>query len=358
MRLFARTFLVVAALMSASEALAQVHIGLAAPLSGPNAILGEQMRTGATVAAERLTSPSVRLSIADDGCSAEGGARAARELISAGVHVVVGFLCGEAIDAALPILKEAGIPAITVGVRADGLTDRRKRNGWLVYRLGPRTDSEREAAGRLLSRLWQRELFAIVDDGTIYGRELAESVRTAAEQAGLSPVFVDTFRPQLDNQVALVGRLQRAGATKVFVGGDRDDVAVIGRDAAGMEADLTIASGESLRSTGDVDLPQGTLMVALPEWPRIASREVTEAFAERRLLAEGYVLPTYAAVEIAHAALAEEQPAGAILTESLSSRAFQTAIGPIRFNEKGDLEQNPYRLFRYETEAFVDVPVP
>lgn len=358
MRLFARTFLVLAALMPASEALAQVHVGLAAPLSGPNAILGEQMRTGATVASERLASPSVRLSIADDGCSAEGGARAARELVAARVQVVVGFLCGKAIDGALPILKEAGIPAITVGVRADGLTDRRKRNGWLVYRLGPRTDSEREAAGRLLSRLWQRELFAVVDDGTIYGRELAESVRTAAEQAGLSPVFVDTFRPQLDNQVGLVGRLQRAGATKVFVGGDRDDVAVIGRDAASMEADLTIASGESLRSTGEVDLPQGTLMIALPEWPQVASRDVTEAFAERRLLAEGYVLPAYAAVEIAHAALAGAHPPGAILTEDLSSRDFQTAIGPIRFNEKGDLEQNPYRLFRLEAEAFVEVPVP
>ena len=75
------------------------------------------------------------------------------------------------------------------------------------------------------------ELFAIIDDGTIYGRELAESFALAAEQAGLKPVFVDTFRPQLDNQIGLVGRLSKAGATHVFAGGDRDDIAIMGRDA-------------------------------------------------------------------------------------------------------------------------------
>ncbi|MDQ2705359.1 MAG: ABC transporter substrate-binding protein, partial [Pseudomonadota bacterium] len=228
MRLPIRTLCAFAALVLAGPAGAQVSIGLAAPLTGPSAILGEQMRTGAGMAAERLADPAVRLTVVDDGCTADGGARAARELVAAEVRIVVGFLCSEAIEAALPILKEANIPTITIGVRADSLTDRRNRTGWPVYRLGPRADAEREAAGRLLARLWENELFAIVDDGTIYGRELSESVRLATEKAGLSPVFVDTFRPQLDNQIGLVGRLQRAGATHVFAGGDRDDIAVIG----------------------------------------------------------------------------------------------------------------------------------
>src|SRR5690606_23653553 len=174
-----------AALVLAGQAAAQASIGLAAPLTGPSAILGEQMRTGAGMAAERLADPAVRLTVVDDGCTADGGTRAARELVAAKVRIVVGFLCSEAIEAALPILKEANIPTITIGVRADSLTDRRNRTGWPVYRLGPRADAEREAAGRLLARLWENELFAIVDDGTIYGRELSESVRLATEKAGL-----------------------------------------------------------------------------------------------------------------------------------------------------------------------------
>ena len=98
-------------------------------------------------------------------------------------------------------------------------------------------------------------MFAIVDDGTIYGRELAETFRAAAEQAALKPVFVDTFRPQLDNQIGLVGRLQKAGATHVFVGGDRDDIAIMGRDAAQLDAGIVFAGGETLRAPpGDVPL--------------------------------------------------------------------------------------------------------
>lgn len=357
-----RTLCALAALAIGGPAAAQASaapasIGLAAPMSGPSAVLGRQIYTGATVAAGRLGDPAVKLTVADDGCTAAGGARAAREFVAARVQIVVGFLCGEAIEAALPILKDANIPTISVGVRTDALTDRRKRTGWQVYRLGPRADGEREAAGRLLARLWRGDLFAIVDDGTIYGRELAESVRAAAEQAGLSPVFVDTFRPQLDSQLALVGRLQRAGATHVFVGGDRDDAAVMGRDAEQLKASLTIAAGETLRFPGEVPLAPGTLMVALPEWQDVARPEVVAAFADRRLLARGYVLPAYAAVEVAHAALAGQVSAGAAAAD-LSGRDFATAIGVVRFDDKGDLAENPYRLYRFDGDGFSEVVVP
>ena len=190
------------------------------------------------------------------------------------------------------------------------------------------------------------------------GRELSESVRLAAEKAGLSPVFVDTFRPQLDNQIGLVGRLRRAGATHVFAGGDRDDIAVIGRDAAELQANLIIAAGETLRSTGEIPLAAGTLMVALPDWPDVAVPAVAAAFAERRILAQGYVLPTYAAVEVAHVALAGSTAAEGSIADVFSGRDFATAIGTIRFDDKGDLTENPYRLFRFDGTRFSEMAVP
>lgn len=331
-------------------------IGLVAPLSGPSAILGGQMLSGVETAFAVLPQDGTTLEVADDGCTSEGGRRAAEEFVSAGVSIVVGFLCTEAIEAALPVLAQAGIPAIAVGVRVDSLTDRRLRTGWPVYRLGPRADSEREAAARLLPELWQGKLFAVVDDGTIYGRELAESVRTAAEQAGLKPAFVDTFRPQLDNQAALVGRLKRAGATEVLVGGDRDDIAVVGRDSARLEAGLTLAGGETLRSEpGEIALTPGTLMVALPEWNEVADPAVAEAFAEREIQAEGYVLPAFAAVQIARAVLADGAAAAKPAGQRLTGIAFETVLGPVTFTERGDLSSNPYRLFRFDGERFAIV---
>jgi branched-chain amino acid transport system substrate-binding protein len=328
-------------------------VGIAAPLSGAQAILGEQIGTGALAAA---TLSAVATEIIDEGCTAAGGTAAGRQFAERGVSVVVGFLCADAIEAALPALAEAGIAVITPGVRADGLTDRRRRNGWPVYRTGPRADQERIAVSEILVRQWADVLFAIVDDGTIYGRELAESFRLAAEQAGLKPVFVDTYRPQLDNQLALAGRLRRAGATHVFVGGDRYDAAVLGRDAATLGYELTIAGGEALLAAPDEpDLAPGTLMIGLPDWRHAADPSVVESLAAAEIEADGYVLPAYAAMQVAIAAARLSLESGRSLVAVLDAERFETAIGPVRFDEKGDRIGNPYRLLRYDGTAFVEV---
>ena len=353
MRLFTTTL---AALLSlAAGADAETLVGVAAPLTGPSAILGKQIEAGAGLAAQvnNLTVKTI-----DDACTADGGAAAAKQFAADRVNVVVGFVCTEAIEAALPILKDAGIPVITVGVRTESLTDRRAKTGWPVYRLGPRGDDERNAVASKLAQLWRSDLFAIVDDGTIYGREIAETFRAAAGQAALKPVFVDTFRPQLDNQIGLVGRLKKAGATKVFAGGDGDDIAIMGRDAAQLNVGITFAGGENLRTPpGDVPYAVGTLMVAPPEWAEVADPRVIQVFGAKTIVPDGYTLPAFAAVEIAMAATADAEGSGKPLAEALTGHDFTTAIGTIRFDDKGDLSQNPFRLFRFDGAKFVPLEV-
>ncbi|WP_367714906.1 branched-chain amino acid ABC transporter substrate-binding protein [Nitratireductor sp. GISD-1A_MAKvit] len=324
-------------------------VGLAAPLSESFGLLGQQMRDGARVAAR---SADARIVEADTRCSAEAGEAAARTLIEQKVSVVVGFLCTDAIEAALPLFAEAGVPVITPGVRTATLTDQRERTGWPVFRTAPRADAERDAVARLLLPRWRDAFFAIVDDGTIYGRELSENLRATAELQELKPVFIDTFRPQLDNQIGLAGRLKRSGATHVFVGGDRSDIAILARDASGMDYDLTIAGGEALRAEESaVPLAEGTLMIGLPRWADIASEQARRALEEAEIVPDGYVLPGYAAMEIALAATASEGTAA----EALAAQTFQTALGPHAFDEKGDLVQPLYRLFRFDGQTFKEV---
>lgn len=331
---------------------ADLVIGVAAPASGPMASLGAQLLDGAEAAAAELPGDPVTLATADDACTAEGGAEAARRLIADNVAVVVGFLCTEAIEAALPLLSEAHIPVVTPGVRANALTDQRHKTHWPVYRLAPRADAEAAAVGSLLTSLWRDGLFAIVDDGTIYGRELAESLRLAAEMQGLKPVFTDTYRPQMDNQIGLVGRLRRAGAAHVFVGGDREDIAVIGRDAEKLGVALEIAGGEALRAApGPVPLAAGTLMIGLPDGTATAPPAVLERLGAEGVAVEGYVLPGYAALQIAAAALGADGDAA----QNLAAFSFATVLGDIRFDDKGDRAGNPYRLFRFDGTRFVEV---
>lgn len=345
-----QAFLGVLFFAMAGAALAETPlVGLAAPLSGANAVLGEQMRDGAALAADLAGAGLIAV---DDQCSAEGGAAAARALIQARAAIVIGFLCTDAIEAALPILKEAGIPVITPGVRANGLTDQRVRIGWPVWRLAPRSDTEPAAVAEILSRRWRNEHFAIIDDGTIYGRELSEALRLAAELAGLRPVLVDTFRPQMENQIGLVGRLARAGATHIFVGGDRDDIAIMARDAAERDHDLVFAGGEALRAAGEISLAEGTLMIAMPEWAEMIDESLSQQFSASGIIPEGYVLPSFAAVEIALDARERAGKLDMTLAEALGAEPFHTVIGAVSFDEKGDLDHNPFTLQRYDGNRF------
>ncbi len=318
------------------------RVGIAAPLTGPYEVLGRQIEQGAVAAAEAAGAEIV---VVDDECTAEGGRKAAARFLAEELAVVVGFLCSEAIEAALPPLTDAGIAVITPGVRATGLTDRRRRTGWLVYRTAPRGDQERLAIGRILARQWQDVPYAILDDGTLYGRDLAESLRFAMEEAGHSPALTETFRPDGESYAALVGRLRQAGIAHAFVGGQAHDIARIGQDAAALGFALVLAGGEVLR-TAPSPLPAGTLMIAPAE---------PEGEAIGRLRAAGgagYALPALVTVEIALAALRRHEAAGLPLQQVLESETFATSAGSFAFDGKGDLRGDPYRLFRHDGARF------
>jgi branched-chain amino acid transport system substrate-binding protein len=179
-------------------------------------------------------------------------------------------------------------------------------------------------------------------------------VRNAAEQAALKPDFIDTYRPDSDNQIGLVGRLKRAGAANVFVGGEGDDVAIMGRDAAQLEANMAFAGGEALRAApGDVSYAPGTLMIAMPEWADVADMKTLDDFAAAKVIPEGYALPAYAAIEVAWSAAARAAKEAKPIGQELTGQDYVTAIGPVRFDDKGDLTKNPYRLFRFDGGKFM-----
>lgn len=333
-----------------------LKIGIVAPLSGPFQLLGGQVADGARAAASAVSGTlQPDIVAADDQCTAEGGTAAANAFAARKVDVVVGFLCSEALEAAVPILQQAHIPVITPGVRAPTLTEERAESRPPVFRIQPGPGMEAEAAADILAKLWRERLFAIVDDGTIYGRDLAETVRLDLEQKSLKSVFDDTYRPGLDNQASLVIRLKRAGATAVFVGGQRDDVAVIGHDAARLNVPLEVAGGEALRAApGTVDLQAGTLMIAPPLAETLPSAAAAVAAIEKAgSVAEGYAVPAFAAVEIAEQAAQKASASKGALSDILAAAEFPTALGPVRFGKDGSRTGNPYQLYRYDGQDFV-----
>ncbi len=341
------------ALLAGMRPAAAADIAVAAPLTGPFAELGTQVRD----AVRRSFPTEGAIESYDTACTMEGGKAAAEQAVAAGTRLIIGFLCTESLQGAVPILSGKGIAVLSLGIRTRSVDTLTERNKVPFFRLAPAATAEAEAAGRLIAPLWREKNFAILDDGTIGSRDLAEALRSAAQAKGLKPVFVDTFRPQLENQVSLILRLAKAGATHVFAAGDRADVAVMAQDAANRETGMVFAGGEALEAADDaVPLPDGVIMAGLGDWADFS--DATRAIA-RELAAAGtdpsrYFWRALAAGEIA-ADLMKNAPSGNP-GERLATGTFQTTLGPVSFDAGKSWTAEIYGLYVQKEGRFVPLP--
>lgn len=337
-----------ASLLTASPvAAAGLTFAVIAPQDGPLAILGQQIRDGARFAAQANGDTVVDITEACDETDGEG---IAKQILASDAIAAIGFLCTEGLAASLLSLAEAKIPAITLSVRSGILMEDALKKTWPLFRLAPGPNAEADKAVGIITRDWKSEPFALIDDGTIHARELVEAVRLRLEEAGMKATFVDTFRPTQEQQLTLVRRLAKTGVTRVFVGGDRTDVAVIARDAKSEKTPLVLLGGEALLGADPgVPMTDGVEAIALPDYQALPEGQpVARAMQAKGIVAEGYVLPAHAAVTAATAAAAQ----GGDLAEKLAAGSFATAIGTVAFGADHELRDNPYSLLVWRSGAF------
>ncbi len=304
------------------------------PLTGTSSIIGEFMLEGTRVYDDNLT-------VLDDKCSALSGQLAATAALNGGARVLVGMPCVEALDAAALVAQDhqSGPVILTLGVEVPDVTSREKRANWPIFRFAPDAEQEATTIANHIKREWRNVDFALMDDGTLYGRQLVETVRFLLELDNLKPVFVDNYRPLLENQSGILRRLQRSGATHVFIGGDAFDASVIGQGARSLNIPLTIAGGSAFRAPPtDGQLPDGTVFAA--QVPDVVQVKGTEL--------RGYAATTYAALEIAAQAqqYAEERELG--LDLAMRVLRFDTVLGPVSFGNDGENTRQWYGLYFVE----------
>lgn len=343
--------LLIAGLVPITPALAAgARLAVVAPTEGPFALLGKQIAAGAGFQAVTRGSELVLI---PETCDAATSTDLSKAIIASGAEVVIGFLCTESLEATLPALAEAGIPAITLGVRSGIIMEDALKKGWPLYRFAPSSTAEAEKIARTILARWTTEPLALIDDGTIYGRELVESIRTILAENGMTPVFSDTYRPAQEQQVGLVRRLAKNGATHVFIGGDRNDVSIIARDARAERIPLALMGGEALLAANQpVPLENGVLAVGLPDLAE-AGKTVAEAMRADGIEVEGYVLPAFAAVSMVEQA--KDVIGEGTLAAALQKGPFPTVVGEVGFSASHELQANPYRLLEWRDDRFIDI---
>lgn len=349
--------------LGSPSVVADTQIGVGLPLTGPYAWVGENMRRGAMKAIEDLNDDGDVLGeeltpiFADDFCDPDQATAAARKLVEEGVAAVVGHPCSGAAIPASAIYEEAGIVFISSFATNPTLTERGHRT---TFRVVGRDDLQGRIVGDHLADAWARANVALLHDGQVYGAGVTEQVRRRLNERGLEPKLLESITPGTTDFNDLIDRLEAAAIDVLFFGGYMAEGGILIRQARERLPDLAIVVPDGVQ--GD-DFPlitgqavEGVRMTSAPD--AAMKPEAAEVMAAFR--AEGFepsgsggTLQAQATIEVwAQAVERAGTLEGEAVAAALRDGTFETVLGPIGFDAKGDVTgYDSFVWYRWTTDG-------
>lgn len=351
---FHRFFLTLFLTVSAGSLAQAGTIALFAPLTGDYQEIGKQFKLGAELALKDADSEH-ELKMIDTACDGTIASDRISEIDATEISIMAGFYCNDAATAVASKFADTSTPLLITGARSVRLIKDRDRESWNLWRMSPGDDYPTVVSASAILERWKNKPFALVDDGTIYGRTFSDTLRSRLSEADLEPQFSDTFRAAQSTQAGLLRRLQRSGVTAAFIASaTTEDMTTIARDAAQLDIDLEIITTEAMMVLPFLEeaqtIPAGLKVIG---WPQPTSSRLEAILQNSDIRSELAIYQGFATVEIVLAALASSPEE---TTARLSSQSFNTVLGKVRFNPNGSSSFNPYRLLEWNGNALVPAP--
>jgi branched-chain amino acid transport system substrate-binding protein len=336
-----------AATAPGSAVAAEVKIGFANPLTGPFSESGERNRIAVEMAVEDLNArggvlgEKVTVVTADDACGVQSAVNAARALVEDGVAVVMGHGCSHSSLLAAGIYETADVVMITPSSTHPRLTEEGREN---VFRLIGRDDDQGKLAGDFLADRFANSRIAILHDGSIYGEGLAREARKQLRARGKAEVIYALYRSHASDYADLLARLRQARIDVLYVGGYGPDAGLILRTARELGDDLQLIGGDGIGMDGfwsiAGDRGERTIFSDRPEVrDRPDAAAVIERFQSRGLGTRMGGLEAYASVQVWAQAVERAGTFEPAAVERMLRRGrFDTVLGRVTFDSKGDLE--------------------
>ncbi len=353
-----------ASLALTPAAWADITIGLVAPLTGPVAAYGDQVKNGAEAAVDQINKnggilgEKVVIKLADDAGDPKQGVSAANQLVGDGIHYVVGPVTSGVAMAASDVFAENGVLMVTPTATAPDLTNRGLSN---VLRTCGRDDQQAEVAAKyVLDHLKDKKIAIIHDKGT-YGMGLANSFKAAINAGGITEVMYEGLTAGEKDYTALVGRLKKDGAEVIYFGGYHPEGGLLARQLVDAGVKAQIIGGEGLSNTeywaiGN-QAAAGTLFTnATDALKNPDSAEAVAVLKDKGIPPEAFTLNAYAAVQVIKAGIEKAGKAddtAAVATALKDGQPIQTAIGKLTYGENGDLSSPSFSLFKWEDGKIV-----
>ena len=337
---------------------ADIKIGIAGPFTGAYAAFGEQLTRGAQKAVDDINAKGgikgkkIVLVQGDDQCDPKQAINVANKLVDQDrIKVMVGHFCSSSTIPASEVYDEAGIVQITPASTNPKVTDRGLPN---IFRTCGRDDQQGRVAGKFIAKTLKAKKVAVIHDKDTYGQGLADATKEALNKYGLKEVLYEGLTRGEKDFNALVTKIKGARADLVYFGGLHAEAGVLVKQLREQGWNGPFVSGDGIASAEFVDVvggPANTKNVFLTFLKDPAAdkknKKILASFKADGYDPEGFTLYAYAAIQVIARAAAKVGTNGDKLSKELKSKGFNTVLGRINFDSKGDPKSSAFVPYKW-----------
>ncbi|MBV9221248.1 MAG: branched-chain amino acid ABC transporter substrate-binding protein [Methylobacteriaceae bacterium] len=343
---------------AAGAARADIKIGVAGPITGPNAAFGAQLKFGAEQAAEDINAAGgilgqkIAVEVGDDASDPKQGVSVANKFVGDGIKLVVGHFNSGVTIPASEVYADNGVLDITPAATNPKVTD---RGLWNMFRTCGRDDQQGLVASAFIVKNFKGKNVAVLHDKTTYGKGLADETKKGINAAGIKEALYEGVNVGEKDFSALVSKIKEAKVDLVYWGGLHTELGLIVRQMRdqGMTTKVMGADGivsEEFVAIGGPGV-EGTFMTFPPDpRKRPTAAKVVKEFTDKGFDPEAYTLYSYAAVEVIKQAA---EKANSLDPKTLagtikSGMTFHTVLGDMTYDQKGDRTNIDYVLYTWK----------
>jgi branched-chain amino acid transport system substrate-binding protein len=327
-----------------------IKIGVAQPLSGPLSALGKDLLNGVQLAVNELNKANfsidgkrVTLEVMslDDKADAATGKAVAQQLVDAGVVAVIGHLnSGVSIEAA-PIYAAAGIAQIAISTNPKFT----QLGHETTFRMVANDSLQARAIGSFAASQFGEARYAALDDGTPYGKGLADGAVEQLKAEKREVVLRQSFD---DKTVAFDELAAKIKAEKVgVIVSTLNDFQAVALIAALAKIDYTnvrLLGGDTVKTT-DMTKAAGQIQGIFATSPVLEAKEFVAGrpFLERYL--DAFKIPPayggHYSYDSMHVLAAAMQAAKSVKPKEVTAslrriNGYAPVTGSMKWDEKGE----------------------
>ena len=337
-----------------------IKIGVAGPQTGSVSQYGDMQFQG-THAAIDLINKSGGINGAlleaveyDDACEPKQAVAVANKVVNDGIQYVVGHLCSSSTQPATDVYEDEGVLAVTCSTNPT-ITERGYQ---FIFRTIGLDSAQGPTAAKYIAEKMKPKRVAVLHDKQQYGEGIASSVKSHLESAGIKVVAFEGVTSGDKDFSSLIAKLKKENVDFVYYGGYHPELGLImrqslesgfkpqfmGPEAVGNKEISSIAGAASeglivtLPSRYDLNPENADIVAAM----KAKGQDPTGPF----------VWTSVAAVQaMAYAIGKVGADDSTKVADVLRSETIKTAMGPLTWDDKGDLKGFEFGLFQWHQDG-------